>query len=579
MFPMGYKFRKTIYASFILALGAVSLMSGVAGATSIVNSKHNLSVSGPGTVKAATESQICIFCHAPHNASGEAPLWNRYDSGQTYIPYTSSTAKATIGQPTGASKLCLSCHDGTVALGMVRSRTTDISFSGGITTMPPAASNLGVDLSDDHPVSFHYDALLVSQNPQLNSPASLRGQVKLDKNGELQCTACHDPHDDQYGNFLAVDAANSGLCVQCHNKTGWGNSPHNLSAKTWNGVLPDPWPDTHWTNVAQNGCLNCHAPHNAGGKERLLRHVAEETNCFVCHDGHVASTNIEAEFNKFSVHPVMNTTGLHDPQEPALVSASRHVECADCHNPHMANDQDGPDLPGSLKGLKGIDVSGAEVNPINHEYELCFRCHADSSSATPYVNRQFPGTNTRLEFNPANASYHPVVAIGKNPNVPSLKAPYTTASMIKCTDCHNNSQGPAAGGTGPRGPHGSDFAPLLEQRLTFTVGTESAQSNALCYKCHDRNSILNNTSFPQHRRHVVNRGFPCTACHDAHGSTNNKYLINFDRNIVIANCAGRLEFDSVNKLCYLNCHGSGPYRDHNPATYYGRFGFINCSTP
>ena len=33
---------------------------------SIVTTKHNLSASGPGTVKATIESEVCIFCHTPH---------------------------------------------------------------------------------------------------------------------------------------------------------------------------------------------------------------------------------------------------------------------------------------------------------------------------------------------------------------------------------------------------------------------------------------------------------------------------------------------------------------------------------
>ena len=93
---------------------------------SIVFTKHNLSVSGPGSLRASTEADICIFCHAPHNTTGVGPLWNHALSAATYTPYSSSTLKATVGQPTGASKLCLSCHDGTVALGMVASRSTPI---------------------------------------------------------------------------------------------------------------------------------------------------------------------------------------------------------------------------------------------------------------------------------------------------------------------------------------------------------------------------------------------------------------------------------------------------------------------
>src|SRR4051794_31953197 len=88
----------------------------VSGAQSIVNTKHNLSVSGPGTIKAATETEICKFCHTPHNATPAKPLWNRSTPGTLYTPYTSSTLDATVGQPDGTSILCLSCHDGTIAL-------------------------------------------------------------------------------------------------------------------------------------------------------------------------------------------------------------------------------------------------------------------------------------------------------------------------------------------------------------------------------------------------------------------------------------------------------------------------------
>ena len=147
---------------------------------SVFQSKHNLSFSGPGPVTAATEAEVCIFCHAPHNAGAEAPLWNRFSSGAVYQPYTSSSAVAAVGQPSGASKLCLSCHDGTVALGMVRSRSEEIAFPAG-RTMPSGGSNLGTDLSDDHPVSFTFDRQLYLQHGELADPALLTGPVKLDR--------------------------------------------------------------------------------------------------------------------------------------------------------------------------------------------------------------------------------------------------------------------------------------------------------------------------------------------------------------------------------------------------------------
>ena len=98
-------------------IGAVLLFSVPAQAdriSDIRNTKHNLSVTGPGEVRAVSEDEVCVFCHTPHGANNTVPtpLWNR-DLGDSnfYDPYQSSSLDAIgIGQPGGTSKLCLSCH-------------------------------------------------------------------------------------------------------------------------------------------------------------------------------------------------------------------------------------------------------------------------------------------------------------------------------------------------------------------------------------------------------------------------------------------------------------------------------------
>jgi hypothetical protein len=140
------------------------LSAAAVNSYSIVNSKHNLSISGPGSVRAASEGDICIFCHAPHTKSGQTPLWNHAASHAAYTPYTSSTLKATVGQPTGSSKLCLSCHDGTIALGMVLNRSTPIQMRNSTGPIPSGRSRIGTDLSGHHPISFTYDNSLVTAN-------------------------------------------------------------------------------------------------------------------------------------------------------------------------------------------------------------------------------------------------------------------------------------------------------------------------------------------------------------------------------------------------------------------------------
>jgi predicted CXXCH cytochrome family protein len=573
-------------AQRVFLFGALGLWAASALAAGIATTKHNLSATGGGNIKASSESQICIFCHTPHSGSPAAPLWNRRATGSSYTPYTSSTVIGLPGQPNGASLLCLSCHDGTIALGDVLSRSTAITMAGGVTTMPAGPTRLSTDLSDDHPVSFVYSATLAAQRGELVNPSTLTGAVKLDAAGRLQCTACHNPHDNTYGKFLVKSDRAGALCQTCHVKNFWNQTSHNLSTATWNGATPDPWPSTTWTTVADNACQNCHTPHTAGGRQRLLNYAAEETNCLVCHNGNVAPKSVQADFNKVTHHPVENTTGVHDPKEPAVVTA-RHVECVDCHNPHAAKPGSGTPA-GPLTGVRGVDINNAAVNPVTYEYQICFRCHGDSTNQPPpRTTRVYTQINKRLQFSPTNPSYHPVAAPGKNPNVPSLIPPLTTSSTINCSDCHNSNSSPKGGGSGPSGPHGSTYSPLLvRQYITQDPTIESASTYALCYGCHDRNSILGNQSFPRHSLHVGSGGgmggggggmggvnAPCNNCHDAHGvsstqgnSVNNAKLINFNTAIVKPNSAGLLRFESLGTFsgrCYLSCHG----KNHNPCTY------------
>ncbi len=574
----------TMSQLFRLLLQCTLLMLFSSGAyAGIANTKHNLSVTGTGNIKASTEQEICIFCHTPHNAKPQSPLWNRASSGSVYTPYNSTTIFSSPGQPTGASMLCLSCHDGTIALGSVLSRSSDIVMNNNVTTMPQGNTLIGTDLSDDHPVSFDYTSGLASQRGELVNPDTLTGAVKIDKTGQMQCTSCHDPHNDSNGKFLVIKNTASALCQTCHIKDFWKETAHSTSSKTWNGSAPDPWPNSDVNNVAGNACDNCHKPHNAGSQQRILNHSVEEDNCIPCHNGNVANFNIAIEFNKFSNHPITDSSNVHDPGESAVVN-SRHVECVDCHNPHAANGSN------PLNGVRGIDQSGSEVTNITRTEQLCYRCHGDSTGKpAARTARQIEQTNVRMEFDTANPSYHPIAGVGKNPNVPSLIPPLTTGSTITCLDCHNNDSGPGAGGSGPNGPHGSNYEPLLErQYLTQDPTSESPSAYALCYKCHDRNSILSNQSFSRHSLHIQGKGMggggmyrlstPCNVCHDPHGvsasqgnSINNSKLINFDTSVVSPSSSGRLYFESTGTFsgkCYLSCHG----KNHNPKSYPGGMG-------
>jgi hypothetical protein len=132
------------------------------------------------------------------------------------------------------------------------------------------------------------------------------------------------------------------------------------------------------------------------------------------------------------------------------------------------------------------------------------------------------------------------------------------SSMIYCTDCHNNNQGSGAGGTGPNGPHGSVYEPILERNLRLTdFSKESTANYALCYKCHSQDSILSDVGFKEHKRHIEGAQTACTTCHDPHGVQNASHLINFNLDYVTP-FDGIIEFVDDGLFtgnCTLTCHG------------------------
>lgn len=327
----------------------------------IRNTKHNLSSIPPAGIErnVYTEqtTEICIFCHTPHGANTEAsgiraPLWNRNLSTARYILYDQvwSTSFEAFevnppkpNAPTGYSRLCLSCHDGTIALGSVVNPpgsgiyypTLEMQYptgqapAGGSGTMPVGSGVttgdtrvIGTNLQNDHPVSFVYntalamrDEELVDPGPPLTPPANVKDKTPispmrrypgtdLTRYDSVQCTSCHNPHAATYPKFLRASYFNNApddpnypqaskiLCLYCHDKPGWSGSSHDVDT-----FIPPPTPTSanpynydgiH--TVGQYACRACHDPHTTQGAKRLLRegvdvnnNFAIENTCFLCH--------------------------------------------------------------------------------------------------------------------------------------------------------------------------------------------------------------------------------------------------------------------------------------------------------
>lgn len=186
----------------------------------IAGSAHDFSAAAWNTTGAG---QLCKACHTPHNAKVGAlqiiPLWNHETTATaTFTLYSiansggNTSLNAVTGQPTGASKACLSCHDGTVALSSMGSTT------GGVDRIS-TANLIGTDLSNDHPISFTYDAALATADGQLVTPTgNLVGVLPLFA-GKMECASCHDAHrTGAVTKLLRVTTTGSALCLTCHSK-------------------------------------------------------------------------------------------------------------------------------------------------------------------------------------------------------------------------------------------------------------------------------------------------------------------------------------------------------------------------
>ena len=342
----------------IVTLLCILVLPGLIGSayakriSDISNTKHNFSATFANTplpgsnelrvVKAQQETQICVFCHTPHgaetgtNGSEKVPLWNRRlanTSGGpsiTYQKYNSSSldSAGTLTQPTNVSKLCLSCHDGTMAIGAVNvlsgkftdrdPTTAEIAMQGTSTGGKMAAGQgettgftrfLGTDLTNDHPISMTFDSTLASADGEMRDPSTadpkilgVRGPGKKpliplmpddQGNGQVQCNSCHDPHirddDTALGNikFLRANRLQKTqgpqagynpntdiICLACHDKAGWVNSAHAnplVATPTYTNAATDVREFPRGTAVWQTACLACHDTHTVSGSRRLLR--------------------------------------------------------------------------------------------------------------------------------------------------------------------------------------------------------------------------------------------------------------------------------------------------------------------
>ena len=397
-----------------------------------------------------------------------------------------------------------------------------------------------------------------------------------------------------------------------------------LPSPTEDPVAGEPHGDYE---VTTSSCAGCHRAHTSGGLG-LRKTSPEETLCFSCHAAEGPGTDVEAAFaavtnttTRFFKHDVAATNGIHHVGESEgsdFGGANRHVECEDCHDPHDSarGDTTAPMLQWEMSQTPGADpvwvAPGAPAGynwlaDAEREYQVCFKCHSGFTTLPTYMPDGWDGSSyvadglrkltytgssqvpdhrdLAQEFNPYNASFHPVVTQGRNQSMPpgSFVTGWSDDSMVYCTDCHTNAD-PAVGGTGP---HASPLLHLLagpDDYQTASPDDPSPSAQHLCFACHDEEDYTgrgNDTNFARnranlHRQHGNNA--TCYMCHDTHGSEQ-LHLLNLDTSIenssdtyflpgydgapTNSQTFWQISPDGSEKTCWLVCHG----HDHGDSPY------------
>jgi len=573
--------KRILMASALLMLGLMCRVQAQVSAD--VLGSHNMSLSGTSPIKGRLDP--CLYCHVPHSGvqNPNPALWSQSLSTQTYTTYSSTTLHNTSQQPMlGAdSSLCLSCHDGTVAVGQTQP-SGQITMSG---SMYPQ-DQFGTNLQGSHPFSLKLPLVdaadLVPSLVASGKTADPLQAVTL-INGDVECTSCHTPHSQSIDmiskNFLVRDSSSGQMCLACHEPNArtvntqsnpLAQWPASIHATAGNAIANGPVLGSYST-VAQNACLSCHMPHNSLAGARLLRGPvplvpnmdSSTQNCITCHNGGSnitpPITNVYAEFTKIS-HPFPSGASLHDAAEPALLNNNRHATCVDCHGAHSSQQVTSfaailpPNIRPSQNGAVGISAADGTtvLNPAVNQYENCLRCHGLSAGKQTqavfgYLPRREVTASDPLNLIPQMSttatSSHPVLHTRSSAlpqpsllsymlNLDGKTQGRAMGTQIYCTDCHNADDNREFGGVGPNGPHGSKWTHLLERRYEFSEAPGPGQriSNlypnpdtsvngpyAMCAKCHDVAGQVLSNSSWNQHAAHINAGFTCSTCHTAHG--------------------------------------------------------------
>lgn len=243
-----------------LVVGAAPALAQYTPGAGFTGSPHDFS----GVVVGSETTGACTFCHTPHRALQQSLLWNHELSSNTFSWEAGAVTAGGTPYPTidltwkGPSKLCLSCHDGSVAIGDIAWFNQSGPLSLDLTTHDTDVFNIADAATGamvgNHPVAFPYPFQQTTTNTfngvttgatvfvdDFNpDPTALGIRLFNDNAGVvsagavagstgIECTSCHGVHNERGLVFgvnllrgtLGGSASGPGasyICTKCHDR-------------------------------------------------------------------------------------------------------------------------------------------------------------------------------------------------------------------------------------------------------------------------------------------------------------------------------------------------------------------------
>ena len=430
----------------------------------VLNSPHDIAAQKYTVAGRADEKKnVCNYCHVPHKAKG-ARLW--------------ATAPPSLKGWGKVGPLCYSCHDGVAIV----------------------SPNVDASNTAFNPRSHGLDKSMFPEGDDM-SGSDLPYTVGGSENNNIECSTCHNPHDNTNRPFLRVPI--SDLCVKCHQhreNSGYGinnvEGTHPVHKQPLDEVegaspievqpefkvnFPQVYPSengkysegVHWTlgghlSGGREGTMECITCHTVHGQERIgpvadklltIDPVKEHADLFCegCHRGKRGDNlgsppfpNPGGTIAPRTYHPAdddsANGVGrIVDIKTPSdwVFGKGGEVLCTTCHKPHRA--------------LKNSPI----LNPPVEQNTFCEECHSTPFSHHPSGNSA-GGSN--INSGKPHASSRQVAIPSDFPAGITYGSP--VSSSLYCSSCHR--------------AHNASCKPIL------VINCADNDACAICTTCHPK---------------------------------------------------------------------------------------------